>query len=250
MNLVELQKLTVLQGTRAVLDSINLQVNAGEMIAVVGPNGAGKSTLLQHLAGISPITQGQLSVQQQATATWQSQEWAQHVSFLPQLSRLTFPLTVQEVVRLGGLSAAVTQQQLNQLTVQALAQWQLQDFASRDVRKLSGGEQQRVQLARTWLQLQAPSCQLWLLDEPFSALDLRHQQQCLQHIKTAKQQGKGIIIVVHDLNFARHCADRVVMLKQGQLVASGQAAEVLSAQQVSEVFEVATQLQGEHLFWW
>lgn len=250
MAILELQNLQVQQAGRYLLHNIDLRVNAGEVLAVAGPNGAGKSTLLQHLAGVQPITAGQLLIQQQSAATWQAQQFAQHISFLPQLTHLTFPLTVREVVRLGGLAHQWPHQRWQQQVENSIAAWDLQDLIERDVRYLSGGEQQRVQLARTWLQLQSEQCELWLLDEPFSALDLRHQALALQHMQQLKQQGKSIIIVVHDLNFARHCADRVLLLEQGKKVALGAAKDVLTAEQVSQVFALEAQLQNDYLCWW
>lgn len=250
MALLELQSLQVQQARRYLLKDIDLHINAGEVLAVVGPNGAGKSTLLQHLAGVQQITSGRLLIQQQDVQQWSAQKYAQHLSFLPQLSRLTFPLSVREVIRLGGLAHQWSHKVWQHHVEESITSWDLADFAQRDVRYLSGGEQQRVQLARTWLQMQAESCQLWLLDEPFSALDLRHQALALQHIQQLKQQGKSTVLVVHDLNFARHCADRVLLLQQGEVAAVGVATEVLTAERVSEVFALPTQLIHGHLQWW
>lgn len=250
MSVLALQNLSVHRGHNTLLENISLQLNAGELLVIAGPNGAGKSTLLQHLAGVMPIEQGKLSIQQRNVSTWQAKEWAQHVSFLPQLSRLSFPLTVREVVQLGSLATELTHQKLGELSEQALKRWQLMEFAERDVRRLSGGEQQRVQLARSWLQLQAEHCHIWLLDEPFSALDLCYQKQCLEQIQILKQQGKAIVLIVHDLNFARHCADRVLLLQRGRMVSVGSAAEVLTAERVSQTFLVDTYLEGNNLHWW
>lgn len=250
MALLELQQLQVQRSSQQLLTNINLQLQQGEVLAVVGPNGAGKSTLLQHIAGMQPITSGQLLIQQQSTHTWQALQFARTISFLPQLTRLTFPLSVREVIRLGGLAHQWPQKIWQQQVESSIEQWQLQDLAARDVRFLSGGEQQRVQLARTWLQMQADSCQLWLLDEPFSALDLRHQALAFKHIQQMQQQGKSIVLVVHDLNFARHCSDRVLLLQQGKVVAEGAAEAVLTAAQVSQVFAVNIELQQGYLQWW
>lgn len=250
MTLLTAHQLGQQRSQKTLLHNISLTLHAGEIVAVVGPNGAGKSTLLHSLAGILPITQGSLTIGAQSVQGWQARDWAQAISFLPQLSAVPFSLTVLEVVQLGGFAAGLAGQRLQAASTQALEHWQLSAFANANMQQLSGGEQQRVQLARTWLQLQAPSCQLWLLDEPFSALDLGYQQQCLAHIQSMQKQGKSIVMVVHDLNFARQCADRVLLLQQGEMVAFGSAKEVLNAQQVSEVFASATRLENGQLVWW
>lgn len=250
MTLLELQQLQVQQAGRYLLKDIDLQLKTGEVLALVGPNGAGKSTLLQRLAGVQPVHSGKLLIQQQDTQSWAAQEFARQVSFLPQLSQVSFSLTVQEVVRLGGLVHQWPHKLWQQKVQESIVAWDLQGLARRDVRYLSGGEQQRVQLARTWLQLQGEQCNLWILDEPFSALDLRHQALALKQIQKLKEQEKSIVVVVHDLNLARHCADRVLLLEQGKKVALGAAKEVLTAERVSKVFALEAQLHNDYLCWW
>lgn len=250
MTVLTLKQLSAQRNQRPILNNLELSLKAGELLAIVGPNGAGKSTLLQYLAGVLPIETGHLKIQQQSTRHWNATTFARHLSYLPQLSRLTFPLTVQEVVRLGGLAHEWTEQQWQAKTQQSLEQWKLLDFAERDVRFLSGGEQQRIQLARSWLQMQGKDSAIWLLDEPFSALDLRHQQLALNNIQQLKQLGKSIVLVVHDLNFARHCADKVLLIKQGKKVIEGAPTEVLTEHWVREAFSVQVCLEQGFLRWW
>lgn len=244
MSLVRLQALNA----APILHDLSLTLEAGELCMLVGPNGAGKSTLLQHLAGLRPSA-ASLWFAGENTQHWQPEHWARRVSYLTQLSTLNFPLTVSELIGLGALTQSLSPADQQALLAQALQLWQLQPFAARDVRLLSGGEQQRVQLARTWLQLQAPNAKLWLLDEPLSALDLRYQVQCLAQLRAQCQQGKTVLMVAHDLNLARRYADRVLVLDQGRLVADGEAKAVLSAQCVSRVFGVQTVLEGDYLHW-
>jgi iron complex transport system ATP-binding protein len=232
-----------------ILQDINLELHSGELVALVGPNGAGKSTLLQVLAGLKVPTQGQYWQGEQSTQAWREREFAQRLSYLPQLTSVAFALTVAEVVALGSRTQALTQTQRQTLVAQTLTLWQLDTLAQRDVRTLSGGEQQRVQLARSFVQLQAQSCGLWLLDEPFSALDLRHQAWCFKQMQAQCAQGKAVLWVVHDLNQARRLASRVLLLDKGKLVADGAPKVVLSAKQVSQVFLVDTVLDGEYLHW-
>lgn len=232
-----------------ILASLTVNFNEAELVALVGPNGAGKTTLIQRLAGMFLPSAGRICFNQASTQNWTQSDWAQRVAYLPQFSQMGFPLTVTEVIQLGGLAQRWRKEELHYHLHQAISTWQLQNLAQRDIRSLSGGEQQRVHLARTWLQMQGSNCQLWLLDEPMAALDLQYQGQCLAHIKALVRQGKTVLMSVHDLNIARRSCDRALVLKQGQLQAFGAAREVLSARQVSDTFAVNAHLDGEYLHW-
>lgn len=249
MTLLMTEGLTVERGGAAIVDDITLSIGAGELVMLVGPNGAGKSTLLQRLAGVQPFSRGSIHIQGQPTAHWRHQDWARVLTYLPQLSPLNFPLSVREVVQLGALPHSDSVVALRRQVQDALEHWDIHWLADRDVRLLSGGEQQRCQLARSWLQMQAPQSRLWLLDEPLSALDLRHQQQCLQQLRALTASGRSVVMVVHDLNLALRHADRVLLLCCGRLVADGRAQDVLTPERVSEVFGVATRLEGGYLQW-
>ncbi|MBQ0727865.1 MAG: ATP-binding cassette domain-containing protein [Thalassolituus oleivorans] len=248
-SLLTVEGLSLHRGGAALVNQVSFNVKAGELIMLVGPNGAGKSTLLSMLAGLQRGDAGSVAVLQRATHTWPRNAWAEHVTFVPQLSSMNFPLTVRDVVSLGGLAHSTSMVTLRQQVKAALQGWDIDYLADHDVRRLSGGEQQRCQLARSWVQMQQAQSILWLLDEPLSALDLRHQHQCLQQIRAITAQGKSVLMVVHDLNMARQHADRVLMMCCGELVADGSAEQVLSAEQVSRVFQVETYLDHGWLGW-
>ena len=233
----------------AIVDDISFDLPAGQLVMLVGPNGAGKSTLLHLLAGQLQASHGELTLAGNSTRTFARRDWAQQVTLVPQLTAMGFPLTVEEVVELGGLAHASSVVALRTQVQQALDAWDIRYLAGRDVRLLSGGEQQRCQLARSWVQMQQAGSCLWFLDEPLSALDLRHQQQCMQHIQTLTAGGKTVVMVEHDLNLARRYADRVLLLSCGRLCADGDARAVVTAEQVSQVFRVDVMLEGDYLSW-
>lgn len=247
--IMALERIGVTRGQAPILQDISMTIEPGELVMLVGPNGAGKSTLLSIMAGLSNADQGQVYLQQRVSASLSRADWAASVAFLPQLTQMGFPLTVSEVVALGDMGNHQRVVQQRQRLRDALQGWELDYFAQHEVRVLSGGEQQRTQLARSWLQATQTSNQLWLLDEPLSALDLRHQQQCMQHITALKNTGKAIVMVVHDLNLARRYADRVALLSCGRLVDFGKPADVLNAEQVQSVFQVDVQWQDHWLSW-
>lgn len=249
VKVMALSEVGIERGRASILQNISMTLNAGELIMLVGPNGAGKSTLLSIMAGLVTPTQGSVQLNQQMGTLLTRRDWAERVAFVPQLTQMGFPLTVTEVVALGDMNHHDRVVQQRQRLREALTAWELNYFSQHEVRVLSGGEQQRTQLARSWLQATQASNQLWLLDEPLSALDLRHQQQCMRHILALKEQGKTIVMVVHDLNLARRYADRVALLSCGQLVAFGAADRVLSAESVQRVFQVDVQWQDHWLSW-
>jgi len=247
--MMTLDQLGLSKGNTPILQNISARLPAGQLTMLVGPNGAGKSTLLSLLAGLSLPSAGRLQFAGDDTRHWARQRWAQQVTLVPQLSQMGFPLSVREVVELGGLAHATSVVQLREATRQALADWDIGYLADKEVRLLSGGEQQRTQLARSWIQIQQPGSRLWLLDEPLSALDLRHQRQCLERVRQLQASGKSILMVVHDLNLALRYADRVLMLCCGELVADGPPDQVLTAERVSQVFQVETRLSQGYLHW-
>ncbi|MFC3678575.1 ATP-binding cassette domain-containing protein [Bacterioplanoides pacificum] len=247
--MMTLDQLGLSKGNTPILQNISARLPAGQLTMLVGPNGAGKSTLLSLLAGLSLPSAGGLQFAGDDTRHWTRQRWAQQVTLVPQLSQMGFPLSVREVVELGGLAHATSVVQLREATRQALADWDIGYLADKEVRLLSGGEQQRTQLARSWIQIQQPGSRLWLLDEPLSALDLRHQRQCLERVRQLQASGKSILMVVHDLNLALRYADRVLMLCCGELVADGPPDQVLTAERVSQVFQVETRLSQGYLHW-
>ncbi|MCT7360429.1 ATP-binding cassette domain-containing protein [Thalassolituus pacificus] len=247
--LIQASGLGLTRGGAAIVDDVGFSLAAGELVMLVGPNGAGKSTLMNMLAGLLRPDCGVLQFAAADTVSWQRSDWAQRVTLVPQLSPMNFPLSVSEVVQLGGLAHSTSVVELRTQVHEAMQAWDVHYLADRDVRLLSGGEQQRCQLARSWIQVNQADSQLWLLDEPLSALDLRHQQQCMSQIRQLTATGKSVLMVVHDLNLARRYADRVLLLCCGRLVADGPAREVLTAGQVTQTFCVETLLEGDYLHW-
>ncbi len=246
---IETRGLTLQVRDAAVVGDVSVRFQAGELVMLVGPNGAGKSTLLRMLAGQQQPSRGGLLFAGRSSQSMRRDEWARHITYVPQLSALSFPLSVEEVVSLGGMAHGCSVVALRQQVQEALRLWEIDYLARRDVRLLSGGEQQRCQLARSWVQVQQEGSALWLLDEPLSALDLRHQQQCMARVRELTAAGKTVVMVVHDLNLARRHADRVVLMGCGRVVADGAATEVLTARQVADTFRLDIELEGDYLRW-
>ncbi|MEM6324148.1 MAG: heme ABC transporter ATP-binding protein [Pseudomonadota bacterium] len=232
----EARDISLVLGRRQILFDVDFTAAAGQVTCIVGPNGSGKTTLLKALTGEIGYS-GRVSLDGQAldaVPTW----WlAARRAVLPQSTRLAFPFNVFEVVRLGLLSAAEPRPSL---VAQALARVGLQGFEARYYHELSGGEQQRVQLARVLVQVWEPVSQdgpRWLfLDEPVSSLDLGHQLEVMDVARDFADRGGGVIAVMHDLNLTAMYADSIALMMDGRCAIQGSAAAVLTDARLSEAY--------------
>lgn len=231
------QDIGVELGRRTILSGVEFTAHAGQLTAIVGPNGSGKSTLLRALCGEVPFV-GQVTINGRDAAKMKGWELAGMRAVLPQAASLAFPFTVIEVVRLGltvGLSAG-----RNQLPIRALEAVGLSGYGGRFYQELSGGEQQRVQLARVLTQVWEPivgDVPRWLLlDEPVSSLDIGHQLIVMELIRHYAARGGGVIAVMHDLNLTAMFADAVTMVHRGGVAASGSPADVLTDTTLSRAY--------------
>jgi iron complex transport system ATP-binding protein len=219
---------------RSVLADVDVEVRAGELLALVGPNGAGKSTLLAALVGDVAPCAGSVLVDGRAPGEWSHVELAMRRAVLPQHVAVSFPFEVRDVVRMGRSPWAGTPREDDddEIVRVALAEADVTDLRRRRVPTLSGGERARVALARVLAQ----DTQLLLLDEPTAALDVHHQELVFDVARARVRRGDGIVTVVHDLGLAAAHADRVALLAEGRLVAAGPPAEVLRPELLSEVY--------------
>ena len=232
--LAEAEGLTVRLGAREVLAGVGVRVRAGEVLALVGPNGAGKSTLLSALAADLQPTSGTVRIHGRPASAWSAPELALRRAVLPQSASLSFPFTVEEVVRMGRAPWAAARPEDDEAAVAgAMAATEVTRFAARPFSALSGGERARVALARVLAQ----STSLLLLDEPTAALDLRHQELVLRLCRARAHAGDAVVVVLHDLGLAAAYAHRVAVLRAGRVAADGPPREVFSRALLSEVYE-------------
>ena len=229
-----------IRGT-TILDRVDLALAPGEVTVLVGPNGAGKSTLLKAMAGGRRLDAGTVSLHGRDIAAWRPAELAGMRAVLSQSATVGFAFRVGEVVRLG-LPAGTPRARADALAGAALERVGLADFADRDCTTLSGGEQQRVHLARAMVQLAAAPddgrARYLLLDEPTNGLDLAHQLLVVEVARAHAAAGGGVLAVLHDLNLAALAADRIVALDRGRIVADGPPAAVVTDRLLSETYRV------------
>lgn len=222
-------------GARRVLDAVDFDVVAGEVVALVGPNGAGKSTLLAALAGELTPTEGDVELEGRSLTHWTPLDMARRRAVLPQTHTVGFPFTAREVVAMGRAPWVRTARSDHddERIDAALAAADVEHLAARSFPTLSGGERARVALARVLAQDTATL----LLDEPTAALDLGHQEAVLRLATARAAAGAAVVVVLHDLGIAAAYADRVAVLESGRIAADGPPREVLTTDLLTRVYQ-------------
>ncbi len=242
--MIQAEHLLVRRGATVIIDDLSLHVSQGELVAIVGSNGAGKSTLMRAIAGDLPLAAGSVHIGSLAVHSQNAPLLAKKRAILSQATVLSFGFRVFEVVELGRIPHATSQSSASELRIvqECLEMAGVTHLRDRTYPSLSGGEQQRVQLARALAQVwdvPAPE-RVLLLDEPTSALDLRHQQSALALARQLADEGSTILVVLHDLNLAARYADRCVLMHKGAIAAKGPPAEVFTPEHLARTFGVHT----------
>lgn len=238
---------------RRLLDSVSLELQPGQVHAVLGRNGAGKSTLLRLLAGELRPQSGQIELNGRPLEAWTPRQRARQRAVLPQSDSLRFGFTVEQVVALGRFPCPQHRPELErQLVLDALRLAGVESLAPRRYPSLSGGERARVQFARVLAQVWQPLPaeepetgglpRYLLLDEPTASLDLAHQHACLAQARRFAAGGAGVLAVLHDPNLALRYADTVSVLENGRLIGQGPTPEVLTRGLLERTYGVSVEL--------
>ncbi len=237
--MLEINNLSVSYANQPVLEDFSIQVKPGEVLALVGPNGAGKTTLIKAVSGVVPIQSGEIRVDGEDLALLSAMQRARYLAVVPQARHLPPAFTVRQTVLMGRTPFLGWLGKANQddhdRTNWALERTHTLTLADRRVDELSGGEQQRVLLARALAQ-DAP---ILLMDEPTAHLDLQHQSNLLNLTRElAAEQQLAVLMALHDLNLVALYAEKVGLLVQGRLVSLGTPEEVLTSQQLSAIYKI------------
>ncbi len=238
--MIRTENLSFSVGPKTLVDSANMAVASGEVVALLGPNGAGKSTLLKLLCGQISPSRGRVWFEDRAIENWEPRELARRRAVLPQSSTVPFDFTAKEIVLLGR-SPHGDGARSEKMALEAMKQTECAHLAEQRVTTLSGGEMQRVQLARVLVQIDLAADgprRCLMLDEPISNLDPAHQHGALRIAVRLAKAGVGVLVVLHDLNLASQYADRLLLMKRGQIVRDGIPDEVITEEQIRGVFEV------------
>jgi len=237
--MLKLSSLSVAYYDQDVIQEITFEIRSGEILALVGPNGAGKSTLIRAVSGVIPVKSGEVWMDGKELIKLGIMDRARHLAVVPQARELPGAYTVYQTVLMGRTPYLGWLGHANQkdhaIVRLAMERTHTQQLAERHVSDLSGGEQQRVLLARALAQ-DAP---ILLLDEPTTHLDLQHQSNLLNLIRELCQGGElTVLMVLHDLNLAGLYADRVALLNNGRILAIGNPGEVLTTENLTAVYQV------------
>lgn len=222
---------------KTLLDGVDLTLETGKVIAVVGPNGAGKSTLLKALTGEQRIATGEIELDGRPLSAWPPMALAHRRAVLPQSVEVVFPFLVSEIVTLG-MDTGLSIFERERLAQRALLAVDLADLSTRIYGTLSGGEKQRVQLARVLAQVWSCKCTYLMLDEPTASLDLAHQLLILRLARRHAEGGGAVLMILHDLNLASMVADELVALKDGCCIAVGAPGDVIHDDLIAALYGV------------
>lgn len=250
MALLASNRLSVKSENIELLTELSFELCAAELVVIVGPNGAGKSTLLNAISGQPPAHNalkqtGNLEFNGSAMASWPAIARARQVAVLPQSSNLQFPFLVEEVVAMGRMPHTTGAKIDKTIVEEAAARSDALAFFGREYTSLSGGEKQRVQLARVYAQIWQTKESLLLLDEPLAALDIKHQIAVMQSAKDFVASGVSVVLVLHDIAMAARYADKLLMLRNGKIHSFGKTEEVLTESALFELYDIRMKLQRD-----
>ena len=233
------RNISVNYGERDVVRGVSFEMRGGRIIALIGPNGAGKTTLIKALNGTVPLSSGSIDLCGKRLDLYSRREIAQRIAVVAQENETKFPVTVLEYVLAGRFASgsAFGWESGSDIMIAkgALSNCDLGEFGDRLMNELSGGERQRVVLARAL----ATSAQILVLDEPTANLDLAHQAMMFRLVcERCRGSNAAAMVITHDLNLAAGFADEVILLKNGQVFSYGKPDEVLTENNLNEVYNV------------
>ena len=240
MEIINIENLNFGYGERQILNNLSLSIDEKKLVGILGPNGCGKSTLLKNILGYLHSSSGTIKIANKNSNEFSQKEKSKLISLVPQKSQLMSAMSVEEFVLMGRLphlenSWKGYSKEDRELAEKALNSLDLERFKRRTATTLSGGEFQRVLLARAITQ----DTEIILLDEPTSALDLNHAIELMEKVKEiVKKEGKTAVAVLHDLNLAALFCDELIMLKNGKLFCKGTPKEVLTKENLKEVYNL------------
>ena len=249
MSLLAASSVSLQRTSKYLVNNVSLALEQGELLGLIGPNGAGKSSLLSLLAGLEHCTSGSVSMLQQDITSIGLSQIGRTLAWVGQSGPIHWPLTVERLVSLGRrphLGAWQTLAATDKAAVDAaLRATDCYKLRQQDATTLSGGERTRVLLARAL----AGEPRILLADEPVAALDLGHQLQTMQVLKKFASENRACLVVLHDLSLAARFCDRLCLMHQGELIASGKPADVLSEQNLRDVYAVTVSTGFSEVPW-
>lgn len=236
---IEIQNTNFSYDTANIINNINYKIKRNKFYTIIGPNGSGKTTFLKLLSKGLDVSSGAINIENKNIKTMSNMELAKVMAIVPQSNHIEFDFTAEEIVMMGRTPYmgrfAIENNKDIELVHNAMKFTNTYEMRHKKVTKMSGGELQRVIISRAIAQ--TPS--ILLLDEPISNLDLQHQVDLLSLIRNfSKEKNVTVVAVLHDLNMAMEFSDEVILLNQGEIVASGNPINVLSKENIEKVYNI------------
>ena len=236
-SLFQLDRVDVSLNSTRILNGVSFEVQSGEFLGIIGPNGSGKSTLLRTMAGVLSPASGSVRLDGSEVARTPGRQLARRLAIVPQDNPIAFDFTVQEIVLMGRSPHLgrfeIEKDRDAEIAADALKRTNLLHLADRGIATLSGGERQRAMIARALAQ----QTDIIFLDEPTAHLDINYQVEILDLARRENaENGKTIVVVLHDLNLAAEFCDRLIMFKEGAVFAIGSPEEVITKENVQQVY--------------
>jgi len=245
MSILRVEQASVQFNGRKAVNGVSLELDAGAFIGLIGPNGAGKTTLLRVIASLIPFT-GAVFLDDVNIAAMEAKRLARRLAYMPQGHEVHWPLSAARVITLGRLPHLTSFRGPSpddaRIIRDVMERTETQQFAMRNILKLSGGERARVMLARAL----AVGADVLLADEPVAALDPYHQLQIMSLLRDLARHGATIIVVTHDLTLAARFCDRLILMHQGSVVAEGPSVEVLTDENLKTVYHIEAFRTKDH----
>jgi len=243
--MIELSNIHFSRGDKQILQGVSLQVPEHQLTVILGPNGAGKSTLLEVLSGQLKPNDGEILWDGIKNPSWNANTLAQRRTVMSQKIQLNFSIQIQQLIEMGCYAAyqETSGAERESIVNYAIDKMKLVEFVGRDYATLSGGEQQRVLMAKCIAQLE---CHYWrkhhqylFLDEATAGLDIKQKHQLLRTVSSIiRRRGIGALAILHDLQLAAEYADQIILLRKGRIVRSGPTVEVLTPDSLSQTFDL------------
>lgn len=242
--MIEVKELTYQIGRKKLLNQLSFKASAGELLAILGANGAGKSTLMKLLCREISPSHGEILFRSVNLQQYKLPELAKQRAVLSQHNTISISFVVSELVMMGRYPHFDHVPAASDIDIvrQVMIETGITHLAGRDYSTLSGGEQQRVQLARVLAQIYDCPDACLFLDEPTTGLDLLYQQQIMELARKLANRGYCVICILHDINFASRFADKILMLKDGGKVAIGTPIDVINCENIHETFSINVKL--------
>lgn len=237
--MIHIKNLKAGYADKEIFNNLSLDFSRAEFVSILGPNGAGKSTLLKLINGFIKPERGEITIAGKSVEKWNPQELAKIVTYIPQENYIQYNFTVEEIVLMGRYPFISIWQNYStkdrEIVEKIIQDLDLHKLRHKFINQLSGGEKQRTLIARAIAQ----DSDYILLDETFSHLDINHQIEILNIMKSLHtEKGKSIIMVSHNINLSANYSQRMIALKNGELIADGTPDEVMTTNNLAKLFDI------------